>query len=398
MKLRPLHLACAALLGASASAADAATILALDKANERLHLIDADAFTLRASVHVGQGPHEVIASADGTRAYVALYGDHEHVGHTLVEVDVAAAKVLRTIDTRPLLRPHGMARAGENIYFTAELNRAVGRFNPETGTVDRVLGVGKDGSHMIEIAPDGQQLFTADMGSGSISRIDFRVQQPTPSLTHYDVGERPEGLAIHPSGKEAWIGLGNGEGTVKVLDLDSGAIVATLPAGKQPARLELTPDGSRALTIDPTTSRLLVFDTATRTQRHAHTIEGLPLGMLPDADNARVVVTLVQTGQVAEIDIDTGKVLRSVDVGSVADGSRGRNRLVRAQGNCRTQRSQRRRERTQRRAIDRADRGIPAGILCVLASRPLRPLLLCLKRYLSRRRTPPPPPPPRPRG
>ena len=297
----------------------AADILALDKEGGRLHVIDRDAFKLRHSVPVGEGAHEVIASADGRRAWVALYGDQHQVGHTLVEVDLGGGRVERRIDTAPLLRPHGLARAGENIYFTAELNRAVARLNPAEGRIDRVYGIGREASHMIEISADGQQLFTADMLSDSVSRLDFRTKAPLPELSHYPVGAKPEGLAVHPDGRQAWVGL-NGEGKLQVLDLELGQVVASLPAGSYPARVEFSRDGRLAFAIDPKESRLLVFDVAARKPLHAHRIEGVPLGILPAADPSRVYLTLAQAGEVVEVEVASGRVLRRLDVGQVADG------------------------------------------------------------------------------
>lgn len=302
-------------LGGIACAAD---ILALDKEGQRLHVIDRDSFERRHSVPIGRGAHEVIASQDGKRAYVALYGDQSLVGQTLVEVDLAEGKVLREIDTAPLQRPHGLARAGANIYFTAEHNRVIARFNPAEGKVDRIFGIGGEISHMVEIAPDGQQLFTADMMSNSVSRLDFRVKAPFPALNHYPVGEKPEGLAIHPKGKEAWVGL-NGEGKVQVLDLDAGKVVASFAAGSYPARIEFSADGEQAFVIDPQASQLLVFDVKKRTRLHAHRIAGVPLGLLP-GESGRIFLTLTQAGAVVEVDTATGKVLRRVDVGQVSDG------------------------------------------------------------------------------
>lgn len=294
-------------------------LLALDKAGGRLHVIDLDSFTLRHTIAVGHAPHEVIASEDGGSAFVALYGDAQVVGHELVEVDLARGEVTRRIDTHPLLRPHGLARAGANIYFTAELNRALGRFNPAEGRVDRVHGMGGNLAHMVEIAADGQQLFTADLLSGTVSRLDFRAQQPFPTLRMYVVGDKPEGLALDPKGREAWVGL-NGEGKIAVLDLERGEVVARLPAGSYPARVELSQDGSLAFAIDPKASQLLVFDVARRERLHAHSIPGVPLGILPGKRTNEVYLTLVEAGEVVEVDALSGEVRRRVDVGQVADG------------------------------------------------------------------------------
>lgn len=303
----------------SAFAAAGDRILALDKDGGRLHIIEESAFTLRHSVDVGRGAHEVIAARDGRSAYVALYGDAHDAGHTLVEVDLDAGDVKRRIDTAPLLRPHGLARAGDNIYFTAELNRAVARFNPETGTVDRIYGIGHEATHMLEIAADGQQLFTTDLMSGSVSHLDFRAKSPLPALKHYPIGDKPEGLALHPDGTQAWVGL-NGEGQLRVLDLATGKVVASLPAGSYPARVEFSRDGRYAFAIDPHESRLLVFDVAERRQLHAHRIEGVPLGIAPASTPDRIFLTLVKAGEVVDVDIVRGTVLRRVAVGQVADG------------------------------------------------------------------------------
>ena len=311
-----IALACAP---GAASTAGAADLLALDKAGGQLHVIDLDDFKLRHSVPVGHAPHEVIASADGRRAFVAIYGDAQVIGHELVEVDLARGEVVRRIDTLPLQRPHGLARAGNNIYFTAELSRALGRFNPAEGRVDRIHGIGGDLAHMVEISADGQQLFTADLLSGTVSRLDFRAQQPFPKLSMYAVGDKPEGLALHPDGRQAWVGL-NGEGKIAVLDLERGEVVARLPAGSYPARVEMSRDGRLAFAIDPKESQLLVFDVASRTRLHAHTIAGVPLGILPGDTAGQVFLTLVEAGEVVEVDAQSGRVLRRLDVGQVADG------------------------------------------------------------------------------
>lgn len=303
----------------SMPSAGAADILALDKEGGRLHVVDLGSFQLRHSVPIGEGAHEVIASQDGRSAWVALYGDQHGVGHHLVEVDLAKGQVTRRIDTTPLLRPHGLARAGQNIYFTAEMNRVVGRLNPAEGRIDRVLGVGRDGTHMIELSADGQQLFTTDILSRSVSRLDFRVKAPVPKLSHYAVGDKPEGLALHPDGRHAWVGL-NGEGKVQVLDLDSGEIVASLPAGSYPARIEFSSDGRQVFVIDPKESTLLVFDATSRRRMHAHRIPGTPLGILPTKDPSRVILTLAGAGQLVEVNTGSGEVLRRLDVGRVADG------------------------------------------------------------------------------
>ncbi|HVU83867.1 MAG TPA: hypothetical protein VHC50_03445, partial [Puia sp.] len=75
-------------------------LLALSKANHTLAIVDPASLKVVATVPVGSDPHEVIASSDGTKAYVTIYGGGSL--HELDEIDLVAQKPLRTIDTKPL--------------------------------------------------------------------------------------------------------------------------------------------------------------------------------------------------------------------------------------------------------------------------------------------------------
>src|SRR5882757_2563013 len=58
-------------------------LLALSKADHTLVLVDPSTLKIVTRLPVGTDPHEVIASSDGTKAYVTIYG-----GGTLHEIDV----------------------------------------------------------------------------------------------------------------------------------------------------------------------------------------------------------------------------------------------------------------------------------------------------------------------
>src|SRR4051812_15064857 len=74
-------------------------LLALSKADHHLAIVDPVSLKILGRVPVGQDPHELVASPDGKKAYVAIYG-----GGTLHEfnvIDLVAQKALPNIDTRP---------------------------------------------------------------------------------------------------------------------------------------------------------------------------------------------------------------------------------------------------------------------------------------------------------
>ncbi len=93
------------------------TLLALSKADHTLAIVDATTLKVMSRIPVGSDPHEVIASPDGKRAYVSIYGGGSL--HEINVIDLIAQKPLLTVDTRPLFGPHGLAFADGKVWFSA---------------------------------------------------------------------------------------------------------------------------------------------------------------------------------------------------------------------------------------------------------------------------------------
>src|ERR1700680_4333923 len=143
------------------------SLLALSKAEHILAIIDPVTLKIIARVPVGSDPHEVIASSDGKTAYVTIYGGGSL--HELNVIDLVAQKPLPTIDTRPLMGPHGLTFVGSKVWFTAEGSKSVGRYDPATGKFDWCMGTGQDRTHMIYVNSDGKEVFTTNVSSGTVS-------------------------------------------------------------------------------------------------------------------------------------------------------------------------------------------------------------------------------------
>lgn len=62
------------LAGIASPEHPARTLLAISKVDHTLSVIDPDTLKAIARLPVGPDPHEVVASADGTRAYVSNTG------------------------------------------------------------------------------------------------------------------------------------------------------------------------------------------------------------------------------------------------------------------------------------------------------------------------------------
>src|SRR3984893_14784026 len=142
------------------------SLLALSKAEHILAIIDPVTLKIIARVPVGSDPHEVIASSDGKTAYVTIYGGGNL--HELNVIDLVAQKPLPTIDTRPLMGPHGLTFVGRKVWFTAEGSKSVGRYDPATGKFDWCMGTGQDRTHMIYVTGDEKNIYTTNVSYGKV--------------------------------------------------------------------------------------------------------------------------------------------------------------------------------------------------------------------------------------
>jgi YVTN family beta-propeller protein len=326
--------------GTTSPAANAAPsqplLLVLNKAEATLSIIDPSTMRVVGRVPTGEGPHEVATSADGRLAYVTNYGGQKP-GNSLSVIDLAAAKEVRRVDLGPLLRPHGIVERGGKIYFTAELARAIARYDPATDKVDLIVGTGQNITHMLVMHPQRPVVYTANILSDTATALELDKPEqpgPPPRVTQIKVGPRPEGIDISPDGKELWVGH-NDDGGVSVIDTETHKVKETLKVGGMPIRVKFTPDGRRVLISSPPTGELTVLDAATRKEIKRLRLgqppaEGsptgeVPIGVLitPDSRSAFVALTIVGKpgpGRVVRVDLERLEVAGNVETGQGPDG------------------------------------------------------------------------------
>jgi len=305
-------------------------LLALSKGDHVLAIVDPVSLKVVAKVPVGSDPHEVIASADGKTAYVTIYGGGSL--HELNVIDLVGQKALPTIDTRPMMGPHGITFVDGKVWFTAEGTKTVGRYDPATGKFDWVMGTGQDRTHMIYVTPDGKNVYTTNVSSGTVSILVDSLIKPNPGPNgftpppHMDwvqtlipVSKGSEGFDVSPDGKELWTAASD-DGTIAVIDLAAKKLTAKIDAKALGAnRLKFTPDGKRVLVTSLRTGDLFVYDTASRQEiKRIDTGRGAA-GILVDDDGSRAFIGCTADNYVAVIDLKTLTVTGHIDVRG-ADG------------------------------------------------------------------------------
>lgn len=295
-------------------------LVVLNKDDATLSIIDPATMTVTGKVPTGHGPHEVVLSADGKTAFAANYGDGPNPGSSISVIDVTAAKELRRVDVLPLIRPHGLMMLGGKLYFTAEANRLIARYDPAANKIDWMMGTGQNVSHMVVGTADQKKFYTANIGSDSVTAIQLPpFVQPQKPIAHIPVGKQPEAIDISPDGKEVWVGL-NAEGMVEVVDVVNYKSVAKIDIKGRPYRVKFTPDGRSVICTMLPTKEIVVIDAAARKETKRIKLDSTPLGIVFSADGKTAFVTAVDPDIVLKIDLASGKVLGSVQTGKVPDG------------------------------------------------------------------------------
>lgn len=341
--------------GARAEGTPRDALLVLSKREHTLAIVDPTTLAVVAKVPVGDDPHEVIASSDGTTAYVSNYGSGAF--HTLAVVDLVTRKPRPAIDVGALRGPHGLAFVGGKVWFTAEAAKAIGRFDPAKKGVDFILGTGQDRTHMIFVAADGKRVFTTNVNSGTVSILEKSQRpphgfgpppgagphgggpsghEPPPDSrppahpmgppdgdwdeTVVTVGHGAEGFDVAPNGQELWTADAQ-DGTVSIIDLRTKNVVATVQARVPGAnRLKFTPDGKRVVISSLGGAGLVILDAATRKEVKRLDLGRGAAGIQMQPDGARVFVACSPDDYVAVIDLKTLALVGKIDVGAEPDG------------------------------------------------------------------------------
>ncbi len=307
-----------AFAAASVFAADlpSPALLVLNKEDATLAIVDPANGKVAGRVEVGQGPHEVAASDDGRQAYVTNYG----AGNTLSIIDLVTLKELHRFDITPLTRPHGVTTSGGKVWFTAEANKVIGRYDPGANRIDFVLGTGQNSTHMVLLSKDGNRIFTTNIGSDSVSIFD-RVQGPANwNQTVVPVGKGPEGMDLAPGGRELWA-ANSRDGHVSVIDANAKKVTATIDARtKRSNRLKFTPDGRRVLISDMEGGELVIIDVKSHEQVKRISMGRSPEGILVEPDGRRAFIAVAGENQVAVLDLNSLNVISKFETGRGPDG------------------------------------------------------------------------------
>jgi len=239
---------------------------------------------------------------------------------------------LPAIDTKPFFGPHGLDFADGKLWISAEGSKAVARLDPASNSFDWAMGTGQDRTHMIYVTPNGKNVYTTNVSSGTVSILTDTLIQPggfappgakprTDWVQHViPVSRGSEGFDVSPDGKQLWTAASD-DGTIAVIDLASQKLIDKIDAKALGAnRLKFTPDGKQVLISSLRDGNLLVYDVLSHKEIKKINIGHGAAGILMQPDGARAFIGCTADNYVAVIDLKTLEVTGHIDVGGGPDG------------------------------------------------------------------------------
>ncbi|MBK6304300.1 MAG: beta-propeller fold lactonase family protein [Gemmatimonadetes bacterium] len=327
--------AVALLLATAPQVRAQSALIVLNKSDAQASIVDIASGKIVRTYPTGDGPHEVAVAPDGRTAVVGNYGN-QVAGSSLSVIDLAGTGAPRTISIGEYRRPHGIVwlKDGRRVLVTVEASRALLVVDVRAGVVEKAIPTDQNGTHMVALAPDERMAYTANIGSGSVSRIDVAAGKAVQVKV---TGKGPEAIDVSPDGKEVWAADRQLD-FLTILDAATLDSLGALPTLRFPNRLKFTVDGKRALVSNAAAGAITVYDVVKRTQlatiqipfdpakKKAEVVLGdmgnsaVPLGILMDPNGKRAWVATAALGEVVEIDLATLSVSRTIHAGNNPDG------------------------------------------------------------------------------
>ena len=169
----PLAVACAPVGGEGESAAPRVdsdvegALFVAGKFGNTLSKVDLASGEQVVSVDSCANPHELATSPDDLHIALACYG-----GQTVDIFRTADLTKVASIDLGANARPHGIVwHTNGDLYATAEGRQSVFWIRDPLEQAEVFeSGTGKEGSHMLAVAPSGNHAWTTDLGSKTVTR------------------------------------------------------------------------------------------------------------------------------------------------------------------------------------------------------------------------------------
>jgi DNA-binding beta-propeller fold protein YncE len=276
-------------------------------------LFDAQSLERLTTVRVGADPHEIAASPDGRRGYVADAG-----ASSITVLDVSGEpRVAATWQLPDSIRVHDVAASadGRTVWAVSGAQRLALELDASSGRTGRRLELNRTGGWMVHAGAPDSEIVIAHLEGGAVTLLH-------PSSGAQRTLEAREGeidAASTADRREIW-SVNMRDGHLTVFDATSGRQIERQQAGPGAGRVELTPDGRLAIVVTGGDSTIAAYDVATRRRVASVVVPAGPKVIALSPDGRRAYVTHPERGALTMVDVPSMTVLRSIDVPGTPDG------------------------------------------------------------------------------
>jgi YVTN family beta-propeller protein len=311
-------------LALTAAHAQNGHLLVAQKGDQSLAIVDPASGAVIASVpEGGVTGHEVIASPDGRFAYVPIYGNSGvgkpgTDGTNMVVIDIAAHKVVGTLDFGHGVRPHMPIFGPKDglLYVTTELDQSISLIDPATLKIIGSIPTGQPQSHMLALSHDGRRGYTANVGPGTVSVLDIAARKV---LTIIPISTDTQRISISPD--DRWVFTADQtKPQLAVIDTSTDKVGKWIPLSGTGYGSAVTPDGRWLLIAIPSRNNVDVIDLQAMKLAQSIPVCTDPQETIVRPDGMMAYVSCVGSNQVGEIDLGTMKVSRLFATGKGTDG------------------------------------------------------------------------------
>jgi YVTN family beta-propeller protein len=261
-------------------------VLVTNERSGTLTVIDGVSRKVISTVPLGKRPRGLKLSPDGKLLYVALSGS------PIAGPGVDASK----------LPPADKGADGIGVVDVATLK-----------LVNILRGVSDP--EQLAVSSDGKRLYIASEDTGSAIVLDAVTGK---TLANLAVGGEPEGVTLSPNGRFVYVSSEE-DHKITVIDTTTSKQVATFNVGQRPRFTEFSDDGSLAFVSAENDGTITVADARTHKVLRTIKLAGeltRPVGMAISHDGKRLYTVTGRAKNLLSVEIATGKVLGTVEVGA----------------------------------------------------------------------------------
>ena len=300
------------LLSLCATSAQATVVVVLNSGDASVSLIDQATYQNINTFSVGKEPHHLMATPDNKSLIVA-----SATGTQLIFLDPKTGEIQRQL--RGIIDPYQIGFSPDQKWFVANglrLDRVdVYHYDGHNLDLAKRVHLARTPSH-IAFDTGSTTAFITQQGSDEVSAIDLATQEVRWTMP---IGKLPAGIFMTPDDKNLLVGI-MGKDYVQVIDWRTQKTVKTIHTGEGAHNFRAHGDKRYVYVSNRVANTISIIDLQTLEVVGNIAVPGGPDCMEITEDGKTMWATLRWSKKVAVIDLTTNKVIKLIPVGRSPHG------------------------------------------------------------------------------